>query len=502
MDLLLGLDVGTTATKALLMNVEGEVIASASYGYGLITPREDWVEQDPEELWRGVVAVCREVMKLMKSQDRVLALSISAQGGTTIPVDAHFRPVGNAISWMDHRAHEQSQQVRENTGEDRIYRVTGWQLGSGLPLLHISWLRQTDPENFASARYFLFVNDFIIHRLTGELCMDPSDAGITQLYNIAEGRWDEDMLETAGIRQDQLSPVQNSGVAVGSLTAEASRETGLPSSVLVVNGAHDQYCAALGVGVLKPGDVMLSCGTAWVILGTLGQLKLDPEKRLSISPHVIPNRWGALKSLGGVGACMEWFLRNLWGCAATGSEIYAELNKAADRVPAGSKGLIFLPSSGGYGRGTRGAFMGLTLSHSREDMARAVMEGIVFELRWTMENVREAGLESRELRMVGGAAASPVWPRIVADITHLPVAIPSTTEAASCGAAILAGAGSGVFDSPEVGYRSMMGTERLLEPDESAGRRYDELYQIYGLASQQLQSPLAKLSGFETGEGR
>jgi sugar (pentulose or hexulose) kinase len=130
------------------------------------------------------------------------------------------------------------------------------------------------------------------------------------------------------------------------------------------------------------------------------------------------------------------------------------------------------------------------------------MEGIVFELRWTMENVREAGLESRELRMVGGAAASPVWPRIVADITHLPVAIPSTTEAASCGAAILAGAGSGVFVSPEAGYRSMMGGERLLEPDENAGRRYDELYQIYGLASQQLQSPLAKLSGFETGEGR
>ena len=197
MDLLLGFDVGTTATKALLMNIEGEVIASASYSYGLITPREDWVEQDPEELWRGVVAVCREVMKHVKPQDRVLALSISAQGGTTIPVDAHFQPVGNAISWMDHRAHEQSQQIRENIGEDRLYQVTGWQLGSGLPLLHISWLRQTEPETFASARYFLFVNDFIIHRLTGELCMDPSDAGITQLYNIAEGRWDENMLGTA-----------------------------------------------------------------------------------------------------------------------------------------------------------------------------------------------------------------------------------------------------------------------------------------------------------------
>ncbi len=497
MDLLLGLDVGTTATKALLLSVAGETVASASYNYGLITPREDWVEQDPEDLWRGVVATCRTVLESVKPGDRILALSISSQGGTTIPVDSDGRPVGNAISWMDHRAHRQAEQLRRSMGGDRIYEISGWQLGDGLPLLHICWLREHGPEIFGSARHFLFVNDFIVYRLTGQLCMDPSDAGITQLYNIAEGRWDGDMLGIAGIEPDHLSPVQNSGVAIGQLTAEASRETGLPPSVVVVNGAHDQYCAAVGAGVLKQGDVMLSCGTAWVILCFMEQLRLDPQQRLSISPHAIPGRWGALKSLGGVGACMEWFLRNLWSRTdAARSHLYHELNRRVDSVPAGSRGLIFFPSSSGYGRGARGAFIGLTLSHSLDDMARSVMEGVVFELRYTMEDIRESGVRGSELRMVGGAAASAVWPKIVADVTHLPVVIPSTTEAASCGAAILAGVGSGVFPNPETGYRALSGQETLLEPDEGNIKRYDELFQIYMNASKQVQDSLSRLSEF------
>jgi sugar (pentulose or hexulose) kinase len=495
MDLLLGLDVGTTATKALLLNMDGEVVGSASHSYGLITPREDWVEQDPEDLWSGVVAVCQAVLKHAKPQDRVLALGISAQGGTTIPVDTNGRPVGNAISWMDHRAHQQAEQVRSSLGKDRVYKTTGWLLGDGLPMLHISWLRQCAPELFAAARRFLFVNDFIIYRLTGQLCMDPSDAGITQLYNIAGGRWDDDMLETAGIHSNQLSPVQNSGVAVGQLTAEASRETGLPTSVLVVNGAHDQYCAALGAGVFSSGDVMLSCGTAWVILCLMERLHLTSGSLLAVSPHAIPGKWGALRSLGGVGACMEWVLRCLWSDSPhERSSIYSELNRGVGNVPAGAGGLIFLPSSGGYEFGSRGGFIGLTLSHSRDDMARAVMEGVVYELRRIMGKIRE--VSPTTWRMVGGAAASSAWSKIVADVTHLPVVIPSTTEAASCGAGILAGVGSGVFHSAQDGYQSLAGREIILEPDEADGERYDELFEIYCSASQEMKHSLARLSNF------
>ena len=497
MDLLLGLDVGTTATKALLINTNGDLIASASYNYGLITPHEDWVEQDPEELWKGVVNTCQKVMKSVKPTDRLLALSISSQAGTTIPIDAKGKPLRNAFSWMDNRAHKESEQINEALGKDKIYELSGWQLGDGLPLLHILWMRKNEPEIFSSVKYFLFVNDFIVYRLTEQLCMDPSDAGITQLYNVRDGKWDENALKIAGISQNQLSPIMNSGAVISQLTKEASRETGLPESTLVVNGAHDQYCAAVGSGVLKSGDVMLSCGTAWVILCFMEKFILDPDKRLSISRHAIPDKWGAIKSLGGVGACMEWFLKNIWQSDGK-SDIYNDLNNNAEKVPVGSRGLIFFPSSGGYGRGSRGAFVGLTLAHTQSDMARAVMEGIVFDLRWTMKDLA-GSVEAKELRMVGGAAGSPVWRKIVADITQIPVAIPSVTQAASYGAAILAGVGSRVFLDPETGYRALSGKEIILEPDEENSKKYDKLFLMYQRSFKNIQSSLIDLSEFESG---
>jgi xylulokinase len=496
MDLLLGLDVGTTAVKALLLSVAGEPIASASYSYGLITPHEDWVEQDPKELWLGVVSTCRSVMEHVKREDKLIALSISSQAGTTIPVDVEGEPIGNAISWMDNRSHHQHKQVYDRIGGDKIYKKSGWQLGDGLPLLHIIWMRQNKPEKFSSVRWFLFVNDFIIYKLTGQFCMNPSDAGITQLYNIAEGWWDEEMLELAGINAGQLSPLRDSGFVIGHITPQAGDETGLPKSVLVVNGAHDQYCGALGAGVSKPGDVMLSCGTAWVILCAMDTMKLDPKGRLSISRSAIPGKWGALRSLGGVGACMEWFLRNLWNSVDENHSLYEELNKSVNKSPIGSKGLIFIPSSGGYSRGARGGFIGLGLSHSRGDMARAIMEGITFELRWIMEDIRAAGIEINEMKMVSGAAASPVWRQIVSDITNLTVIIPSAREAASFGAAILAGVGSGVFRDADAGYKMLAGDKIFLEPDEKDSEKYDNLFAIYKTTFEKIKDSLSVLSKF------
>lgn len=207
--------------------------------------------------------------------------------------------------------------------------------------------------------------------------------------------------------------------------------------------------------------------------------------------------------MGAVGASMEWFLNKIWTRRDRQTDLYEELNECAGKVPAGSRGLLFFPSSGGYGHGSRGAFIGLAISHSQDDMARAIMEGIAFDLRWTLEDVREAGIKSDELRMVGGAAASPIWTRIVADVTHLPVALPSTTQTASFGAAILAGVGSGVFSSPEEGYRKLSEAESadhpvILEPVEENCKRYDELFEIHRTASQQVHHSLYKLSRFES----
>lgn len=492
MDLLIGLDVGTTAVKALLIDIEGKVISTASYKYKLITPCNDWVEQDPEDLWQGVIFAVRNMLKDLKSNDKIIAVSISSQGGTTIPVDDRFCPVYNAISWMDHRAHKQAERIRKEG--INVYEITGWDIYDGLPLLNICWLRENEPKIFSSVRYFLFVNDFIINRLTGELCMDPSNAGITQLFNIAELEWDKRMLGIAEITSEQLSPVKNSGYAIGNITQKASQETGLSSSVLVVNGAHDQYCAALGAGVLDPGDVMLSCGTAWVILGVMDKLKLDPNKILSISPHVVPNRWGALKSMGAVGSCVEWFLDNLLPKSDDRAKLYAEFNEAVARTSPGANGLIFLPSSGGYGHGVRGGFIGLSISHSRDEIARAIMEGIAFDLRCTIDDILRSGIKIDNLRMVGGAASSLIWTKIVSDITKIPVILPSVTQSAGYGSAILAGFGSGIFDNLKSAYLKIARHEKQIEPNISDIKKYDDLYEIYKLAIQQNRNVLSKLA--------
>ena len=206
-ELLLGLDVGTTATKAILFDLDGQLVASASYSYGLITPEPDWVEQDPNEFWLGVVTTCRQLVSALKSGDRILALCQSSQAGTTIPVNADGEHLYNAFSWLDARGKDHESLVRQELGDDYIRTTTGWALRDVFSLQHIGWLRLNRPDIFASVRYFMFVNDFIGFHLTGERCMNPSDAGVTQVFNIAENDWDQKILNLLAVRKEQLSPV-------------------------------------------------------------------------------------------------------------------------------------------------------------------------------------------------------------------------------------------------------------------------------------------------------
>ncbi len=500
MELLIGLDVGTTATKALLFDLTGRVIASATRSYGLIMPRPGWVEQDPEEIWRAVVETLRALSRECSPRHRIVALSLSSQGGTTIPVAADGHPIYNAISWMDERAREQAEHVREKWGAEFIRTTTGWPLMSGLPLQHIGWLRQNRPAEFAATRHFLFVNDFIIQRLTGQLCMNPSDASITQLFNIATGDWDERLLDIVGLTRDRVSPVCPSGHAVGTVTAAASEATGLPQDVLVVNGAHDQYCAAVGTGVTRPGPTLLSCGTAWVILAVPESLEVALRSGMAVSCHAVKGHWGVLRSLGGVGTALEWLLDNVWGGKAQGEDrerLYNAINESVAASPPGANRLLFYPLAGGHATvvGTgRGAFIGLSLAHSRNDLARAVMEGIAFELRWAVEETRKAGIKVTELEMVGGAAKSSVWPHIIADITGVPVTLPAVREAASRGAAILAGVGAGLFPDPEAGFVAFRGKETYLEPASENRNRYEDLFATYQELFHLLVSRLSALN--------
>jgi xylulokinase len=400
---------------------------------------------------------------------------------------------------MDQRATAEAAAVEARWGAEFIRTTTGWPLVGGLPLQHIAWFRRNHPDEHRATGHFLFVNDFVAYRLTGQWCMDPSDAGITQLMSLETADWDDRLLEAAGVRRDQLSPIQPSGVPIGRLTAEAAQATGLPRDALLVNGAHDQYCAADGTGVTRPGEVLLSCGTAWVLLAVPPSLALGLGSGMAVSPHAMKGRWGAIRSLGAVGSSLEWLVDNAYGLPGPDgalktverAAIYRSLNDAAARTPPASDGLLFLPIAGGhaatYGP-ARGGFLNLSLNHSRGHLARAIMEGTVFELRWAVEETRAAGVDVTSLTMVGGAAKSALWPQIVSNVVGVPVTIPAVKDAAACGAAILAGVGAGLLPDVETSCAAWSGARTILEPEAGQRSILDDAFARYQSAVKSLGS--------------
>jgi len=479
--LVIGLDVGTNATKCLVCGRDGNVVAASHRDYALQHPHEGWVEQDPEALWQAVVGTLREAVAMTSGAGHVVALSLSSQGGTTIPVDGAVQPLRAAISWLDARAQAEGRQLVSEIGQDRIYNATGWEANTGLPLLHIPWLRRHERQTYHNVARYLFVNDFIMYRLTGEFCMDPSDAALTMLYDIERNAWDKHLCQAAGVRLDQLSPIEESGRVVGRILPDVAALVGLPEDVMVVNGGHDQYCAALGAGVIEPGEVLLSCGTAWVVLAAVDRLVRDSQHAFSPGRHVVPGIWGLLCSMPAAGASMDWLARNMISAPGEQKPAYDLLNERIADPEAGARGLFFLPLLGGIEAATRktglwGTLTGLSLGHTRWDIAQSLMEGVALELRWLLERLRALGCEPQMLHMVGGATRSRAWPQIVADATGVELSLPEVTEAAARGAAILAALGAdlhrGAQEAAETARRC---PARSILPRPDRTRVYGEL---------------------------
>jgi xylulokinase len=318
-------------------------------------------------------------------------------------------------------------------------------------------------------------------RLTGELVTNPSNAGGMQLVDIRSGQWSDDLCDLAGIRADNLSRIQPTGAPIGAILPEICAQTGLTPGALLINGGHDQGCTALGLGIIEPGKILLACGTAWVFTGVLNAPDMDSlPSGLDLNFHAAPERWTLSQSLGGLGASFEWWMNTAYRAesrAATFAALDAELPQTR---PDGE--LFFLPLTGGHddpATTRRGGFVGLQLGHSRADMARAVMESAAFELRWALEPVLAAGLPIERLWMVGGAARSPLWPSILADVTGLPIRLPEYDNWPALGAALLAGHGLGAFASLEEGLARFQKSHGDVEPQTDMQETYQRAFENY-----------------------
>ena len=476
---LIGIDVGTTGTKSMLFSETGRIIAHAYAEYPCQTPGTGMVEQNAEDWWRAVVKTVRAITADPQTAKNVAAISLSLQGGTLVPVDRQCRPLHPAIVWSDKRCLRQRQDFANAFGTDYIYEKTGWHLSPGLNAMQIAWLRENRPELFDKTAMFLSVPDYISMRMTGRAAVDISDAGINQLADIRTGRYDPAILDFIGVSENQLAQIVPSGVPLGRLLKGAAEELGLPRSVLLVSGAHDQYAALLGAGITRTGDLMIGTGTAWVVTALTEEPYFESGFAQSIPAA---GKWGSLVSLSTGGVSLDWFRNGVAGLEAAGLS-YAQINELAPGRGAGVRGLKFYPYFNGTsfplkGSGCKATLVGLDLSHDRIDIARAVMEGVAMQTVWTLDYFRER-FPLRQVRLSGGAGRSPFWTQMVTDIANCPISVPMVNDLTCVGAGVMAGVGAGLFASCEEGAGLFRVEQAQYEPDAASAARYADVFEEF-----------------------
>lgn len=491
----LGVDVGTSGAKAVVVNSSGRVLGEGQATYGLATPRPNWAEQEAEAWWTGLVGAVRKALEASRVRgEEVAALAVSAlYGGSGVPVDQNLRPLAPALIWMDRRAEEESAWVLEKVGLERLFAVTGNGADPYYGFTKLLWIRRHWPEVWAKARYFLPPGSFLVHRLTGEVVVDHVTAGnLGGIYDLERRAWSETLAEALGIPLERLpqkliAPTE----PAGRLGEEAAQTLGLSPGIPVFSAGIDAAVATLSAGAVGPDlhVAMLGTSMCWGFISP----ELPKTPALVSMPYVLePER--IVYTFGGAataGAAVAWF-RSLLG---EGTDL-ATLEEEAAGVPAGSAGLVFLPYLMGerspiWDPRARGVFAGLSLAHTRGHLYRAVLEGLAYALRHNLEAARQAGYRVEgEMRAVGGGARSPLWMQILADATGYPVrAVPEGGEAA-LGSAMVAALGLGWARAEELPTWVEGLAQRVFLPGD--GGPYQEGYTRYLELYKQLQAWFAR----------
>jgi xylulokinase len=478
---LMGIDLGTSSTKTVLIDASGHLLASAAREYPVDTPRPGWAEQDPETWLAAATETMGEALaRAHIAPEEVGGIGLSGQMHGAVCLDKRGNALRSAIIWADQRSRDQVARVYHELGAERLGAWTGNPLATGFMLASWLWLRDETPEVARATAHLLLPKDYLRYRLTGELGCEPSDGSSTLLFDTARRRWSWPLLESLGINSALLPPVHESAEVAGGLRAEIAALTGLRAGTPVVFGGSDQALQALGHGVVDPGIVSCTIGTGGQLFAPAPVPVYDPELRLHLFCHALPERWHLMAAILAAGLSLRWLRDNVlegWS--------YAALADAAAKVPPGSEHLFFLP----YLAGERtphmdpqatGAFAGLTLRHNREHMARAVMEGVVFALRQGLELMEELGVPVERIVASGGATAHPLWLQLQADIFNRPIYRTATIEAAAVGAALLAGVGAGLYpDALEACRRTVSWRDEVIVPVGENVARYEEGYGIF-----------------------
>jgi xylulokinase len=484
---LIGIDVGTGGSRAVLIDTAGKIVSSATVEHKpFISPQTGWAEQDPHDWWRASAAAIRAaITKAAIPAEQIKAIGLSGQMHGAVMLDAADEVLRPAIIWCDQRSGEQCEKLTANVGSSRLIELTCNPALTGFTLPKILWVRDHEPEIWQRVRSVLLPKDYVRFRLTGDKATDVADASGTLLLNVAARRWSDEVLDAAEIRSDLLPRVYESQEVTGSLSARAAEETGLRAGTPVVAGAGDQAAGAVGLGIVRPGMVSATIGTSGVVFAATNTPALDPKGRVHTFCHAIPERWHVMGVTQGAGLSLRWF-RDQFGVLSTdpSGDPYESLTAEAAQVPPGADGLLWAPNLMGERTPhldplARAALVGLTASHTRAHVVRAILEGVAFSLKDSFEILKELNVPCETIRLGGGGARSELWRQIQADIYGQEVETAEAEEGAAYGVAILAGVAAGAWTSVDAACDAVIRTNTRVRPDERAAQLFHRQYRKY-----------------------
>ncbi|RPI01153.1 MAG: hypothetical protein EHM72_07210 [Calditrichaeota bacterium] len=487
---LIGLDIGTTGCKAIIFHIDGRIAGQAAREYPIQTPHYGWAEQDAELVFSSAMSALREALNHAGGL-RPVALSLSCQGEAVMPVDTAGKSMAPVILGMDTRTIAENRWLDEQFGAENLYRRTGMPMHTVNTLPKLLWFKTHRAEVWKSADQFLLYEDFFIRRLCGRAFISPCLASRTQMVDLHGGEWMEDVLERCGIEASRLATIAPAHGAVGVILPQTADQWGIPRGLMVYAGGHDQACAALGAAIYSPGKAMVSTGTAEVIEVVLERPIVHADLAaggISVYRHVIPNRYLAMTLNHSGGLSLRWYRDQfasfeLQQSHAGKGDAYDILLRDAGDSPTD---LFVLPHFSGSGTPildtkSRGAILGLTFAATKAQVAKAILEGLTFELRMNIERLRSVGIAVELLHAVGGGAKSDLWLQLKADICRLPISKPRHTEAACLGAAILAGVGHGVYADTASAVDNVLQLEKSFAPNQQNASLYEERFKRYQL---------------------
>jgi xylulokinase len=489
----IGIDVGTTGSRAVAIDEQGDLVDARTAEYPLLTPRPQWTEQDPAAWWGAtcevvgaVASSCRDV------SDEIVGIGLTGQMHGSVFLDRDGAVIRPALLWNDQRTGKQCEEIAERVGPRRIVEITGNPPLTGFQAPKLLWLREEETANYERVAHVLLPKDYVRFRLADELATDVSDASGTLFLDLHTRTWSPEVLDALDVPLAWLPPVREGPEVTGTVAGDVAARLGLPAGLPVAAGGGDNAAAAIGTAVTRDGLMSSSIGTSGVLFAHADACTVDPSGRIHAFGHAVPGRYCLLAVTLAAGGSLRWW-RDVTGCG------YDQLVAEAQTVPPGSDGLVFLPYLTGertphLDPRARGGFIGLTARHTRAHMTRALMEGVVFSLRDGLEIMRGLDVRPTEIRATGGGASSELWLQLQADVYGAPVHRLAVEEGAAYGAALLGHVAAGTFADVDEATSVVRTREAVTEPDPARADIYGETYDVYRSLFDTLRDDMHRLT--------